>query len=63
MVLAVPLEEIPQQPSDPRVHYFTLEKGAQSPMLCAWEGEDHLNYGDFPGMDTQAFLDEVVEWL
>ena len=70
VVLKIPLGDLPQQPADPEIRYFTLDKGlrfetgsdrppADRTVLCAWDGETHINYGDGPAATPAAFLERV----
>ena len=45
--------------------YFTLEYASHNtpPVLCEWDGEEHLNFGEGPAPDTTAFLHAVQERL
>ena len=52
------------------VRYFTLEKGAQHDdagdaseertVLCEWTEQRHLNYGNGPPAEEEAFAEEVL---
>jgi hypothetical protein len=67
VILNVPWDKIQQRPDKVEVRYFTLEKGrslaaeAGRTVLCEWEGERHINYGDGPEPTISAFLSRVAE--
>ena len=57
-------------PGGPRCHYFTLELGVaedfETPrtVLCGWENNKHLNYGDGPPEPTiEAFVAAIYALL
>jgi hypothetical protein len=66
IVLEIPVKELSQKRDQiPSIRYFTLEKGirietgGERTVLCAWDGEAHLNYGDGPEATQEAFLEAV----
>ncbi len=67
VVLAVPIQEISRKPENPKVFYFTLEKGKKvltgedRTVLCAWDGAAHVNYGDGPEPTPAAFMEKMKE--
>jgi hypothetical protein len=61
-----PSEVLPSKPERAAVSYYTLERGvriesgAARTVLCSWSKEgSHINYGDGPPPDPQAFADAV----
>ena len=64
-VLRVPLQEASWNRENLRVLYFTLEKGVDvmtgqdRTVLCAWDGETHVNYGDGPEATPEAFIERI----
>jgi hypothetical protein len=69
IVLKVPIQQLPARPDDPEVQYFALEKGRRvttgedRTVLCAWDGETHVNYGDGPEANPAAFLGRVGDLI
>lgn len=68
IVLKVPIEDLESEIPDAQVRYFTLEKGVNisggdRTVLCAWEGEKHINFGDGPEATVTAFLDAIQELI
>jgi hypothetical protein len=69
VVLKVPVNELQQETEKAEVRYFTLEKGinfktgGDRTVLCAWDGESHINYGDGPVATPAAFIDAVKKLL
>ncbi len=68
LVLHVDLETLRGEappPENPALSYYTLERGVSlegggRTVLCAWNAEEaHLNYGDGPPPDFDAFVDAV----
>ena len=61
IVLHVKLGSGEEPPDDPHVSYYTLERGvtldgSQRTVLCGWDAAGtHLNYGDGPPPDPDAF--------
>ena len=52
----------------PKLRYFTLElgwtlMGSRRTVLCEWQRDGHLNYGDGPEPEQTQFLAAVVETL
>jgi hypothetical protein len=65
--LAMQLDE-DEQPKDVNVTYLTLEKGKEMDgsdctVLCAWEGEEHLNHGNGPEPTLEAFVGAMEEMI
>lgn len=64
-VVCVSVKELRQPPPSPRTRYFTLERadpsfaGPSQTMLCEWNGEEHLNYGEGPEATREAFLQRL----
>jgi hypothetical protein len=71
MVAAVVLADPNRPPADdeePRVRYFTLEKGMTfggppRTVLCEWSDEAHMNYGDGPPAEVPAFVAAIAAKL
>jgi hypothetical protein len=70
MVAAVVLADLSGQPpgENPPVRYFTLEKGMTfggppRTVLCEWNDEAHMNYGDGPPAEVPAFVAAVAAKL
>ncbi len=70
IVLKVPIDELKSKSEipDAQVRYFTLEKGVDisgrdRTVLCAWDGEKHINFGDGPEATVMAFLDAIKELI
>ncbi len=58
-------ERLPEKPS---ARYLTLEKGfhlegGERTVLCEWAAEAHLNYGDGPPAELDAFCNCAAEHL
>jgi hypothetical protein len=64
-VLKNPLSGVSANPENPSVWFFTLEKGEDvltgqdRTVLCAWDGETHVNYGDGPEATPGAFIEKI----
>ena len=69
IVLKIPVEDFAQAKPDPEWRYFTLEKGddpttgKNRTILCAWEGDSYLNYGDGSEPTLEAFIAAVTKRL
>ena len=69
IVLKIPVMEFSQGKPNPEWQYFTLEKGddpttgESRTVLCAWEGDSHLNYGDGPEPTPEAFIAAVTQLI
>ena len=64
IVLMVPLSKLSGKPVDPQLRYFTLEAGTNESgtdrtVLCSWDGEAHVNYGDGPEPTVPDFVEAV----
>lgn len=58
-------EPLPYDGERGNARYFTLEYSMRNspPVLCEWDGEEHINYGNGPEPDTKAFVQAVQEYL
>jgi hypothetical protein len=67
IVVHLNLESEEPPPEEPMVSYYTLERGqtvegAEVTMLCGWNAAGtHLNYGEGPPPDPDAFVRALTE--
>lgn len=67
IVLNVRLGLGEELPENPEASYYTLERGvtmegAERTVLCGWDAKgSHLNYGDGPPADPQAFARALAD--
>lgn len=65
VVLKVPIQDFEEQPENPGIKYFTLEKGFNFfgdddiAFVCEWNGEKHINYGITRDISPEAFVEKI----
>ncbi len=65
IVLKIQLNELDRPPDKPEVRYFTLERGIEletknaRTVLCEWQHDEHLNFGDGPEVNPKSFIEEI----
>ncbi|MGE3806120.1 MAG: hypothetical protein AB7K24_15725 [Gemmataceae bacterium] len=67
-VLLADLDSVTSEEQELPLRYFTLEKGANlgdgsRTVLCEWNEQSHLNYGDGPEPDVQAFARAIEKMV
>lgn len=68
-VLLADLDNLPDNPKNVELRYFTLEKGATfgggpPTVLCEWTSDHrHLNYGDGPAPRLEMFVQALEELI
>lgn len=55
-------------PENAEIAYYTLEYGVRldstpRTVLCAWDRQSHINYGDGPEADMGSFVEKIREIL